>query len=182
VAREGLYSSVGGSREASPLHRERDVAVQGKVWNLAPRPRQQLEAAGMEFAWISTSGRRAIAIGPSGLGFFVDDDAQIEDWSNVVDFDFPAKNQVAVASLADGRRVEFTFANSKDRDEFMSALPDEGRAGDHADSAVRLDAASVALGGVPRELDSGSLSTIWTLLWCGVIAQAFGGVAFVDDA
>ncbi len=154
------------------------MAVQGKVWNLASGPRQQLEAADMDFAWVSGSGRRALAVGSAGLGLFGNDTALVEPWSSVASLGFPTPSKVAFALQPSGEQFEFAFAGRSDCVQFKRLIPS-----DELDRLLPIGGTSNSGPSKPRTakaasgVEGGSLSTIWTLLWCGVIAQFIGGIA-----
>jgi hypothetical protein len=153
------------------------VAIQGKVWNLAPEARQQLEAAGMDFVWVSGSGRRALAVGSAGLGLFGDDTALVEPWSNVASLGFPTPNKVAFVLQSSGEQFEFTFTGTADCAQFKRSIP-----GAELDRLLPIGGTSNSGPSAPpmaraaSRVEGGSLGTIWTLLWCGVIAQFVGGI------
>lgn len=152
------------------------MAVQGKVWNLAPTPRQQLEAADMDFAWVSGSGLRALSVGSAGVGLFAGEAARIEAWSNVASLETPAKQQLAISLQSSDDPLEFTFARAKERDEFLASVPPEERERLRANEAPT--SGRVHRPAAPSSASAtSSLGSIWTLLWCGVIAQIIGGVA-----
>lgn len=154
------------------------MTVQGKVWNLASGPRQRLEAAGMDFAWVSGSGRRALAVGSPGMGLFETDTALIEPWSNVASLAFPNTSKVEVALQSSGERFDFAFAGTTDCAQFKRSIPSEeldrllAIGGTSNNGPIKSPVARSA-----SRTEGGSLSTIWTLFWCGVIAQFVGGIA-----
>lgn len=130
----------------------------------------------MDFAWVSGSGLRALSVGSGGIGLFAGEAARIETWPNVVSLETRGKQQVAMSLESGDDPLEFTFARAKERDEFFATMPPEER--------DRLLSNKVSMSGSPHRsvaatsaAATSSTSSIWTLFWCGVIAQVVGGVA-----
>ncbi|MBS2940330.1 hypothetical protein KDN32_21550 [Nocardioides sp. J2M5] len=141
----------------------------GKIWNLAPEPRQHLENSGMTYAWVSGSGRRALGLGPAGLGVFTHDGPQIAPWDELAAITTPTSQRVALVRHESDEPLEFTFASAKEQSLFLAEIPSAERArlldsDGHAMAATSIPAR-------PKAYDS-----LMNLLQLGLVAQVVGGV------
>lgn len=147
------------------------MAVKGKVWKLAPGPRQHLDAADVQHAWVNRMGRRALGLGAAGVGLFTDAGARVVSWEQVVAIEVPSDREVALVVQSSEDPIEFTFARAEDQSEFLAEMPRDVH--DRLLSADRLS----ELRSEARGSRASAYDTLMNLLQFGLIAQVVGGVA-----
>lgn len=139
----------------------------------------------MEFAWVSPSGRTALGISDSGLGFFDGEKAEVIQWSAVTALLFPGKDRLQLVKGESKERVEFLFASRKDCDEFFSSVPTRERERLHLTTArpvIGPPGVPPSLRAAPAERSvlaprSEAKGTLWSVFWGGAVLQVVGGFA-----
>jgi hypothetical protein len=142
---------------------------------------QRVDDSALEYAWVSASGRRAIAFDEGRIGLFEPGVTRVEPWENVKAL-APTRDRVSV-ELKDGTQFEFAFANKSDGAQFPRLLPKGWEAKASSASPASADTvphvggtAAVRKDLVPRSTASDARDALRSLFGFGLVGQFIGGI------
>jgi hypothetical protein len=141
---------------------------------------ERVDDSALEYAWVSTSGQRAIAFDDRTIGMFELEGTRVERWESVRSL-LPTRDKVSV-ELMDGTRFEFAFANKSDADQFPKLLPKgwKTKVGTRPTSAAtsRSPGAASAVRHDPmqRSIASDARDVLRSLFGFGLVGQLIGGI------